>query len=160
MLEHEKRTDLVVEISNCLEAKDQMLEIGSFIRATLKDHRGFLESPGPQNSFDHLNAMDRQSASTWLVQCMQLHASMQWFYCTSWLSVNAFKGSQKIPSTKEWGRSLENLYVKDSLLVLTSALKYSHINKQKSGRDYFVFFRGWGGPPPKKKDLKHQKTKR
>ena len=37
VLEHEKRTDLEVEISNCLEPKDQMLEIGTFNRATLKD---------------------------------------------------------------------------------------------------------------------------
>ena len=73
-------------------------------------HRGFLDSSGPQNSCDHLNALGdnqlpRDSQSVW-----KLHACTHQFQLGSWLSPIAFKWSQKIQCTEKGVRSLENLY--------------------------------------------------
>ena len=72
-------------------------------------HRGFLESPGPQNSCDHLNNKWHQLPHwNWCVHACNFHAL--WESAGSWLSLNAFKWSQKILFTIKRARSLKNLY--------------------------------------------------
>ena len=80
---------------------------------TREIHRGFLESAGPQNSCDHLS--DKWQSAAWLeLKCACMHANScnfhaLWESAGSWLSLNAFKWSQKILCTKKLARSLENL---------------------------------------------------
>ena len=81
-------------------------------------HRASLESAGPQNSCDRLNALGENqlppdSHSAWKFHapaCMPLHACTHQFHWGSWLSPNSFKRSQKTQSTEKGARSLEKLY--------------------------------------------------